>query len=100
MPTQELTKEERTLRILKMVLTTVIKETAVPTGTVHPLSENTIRDLRECLVLIADREKELAEAAGRAMNLRPRYVDEPRPRGPVVVPLHGTGLTRKKGSSG
>jgi hypothetical protein len=100
MPNQEPTEEERTLRILKKVLTTVIKETAVPPGTAHPLSESTIRDLRECLVLITDREKELAKAAGRTMNLRPRYIDEPRPRGPVVVPLRATGLTRKKGPSG
>jgi hypothetical protein len=91
-----LTKEERVLRVLKMVLTTVVKETAAPPGSPHPLSESTIRELRKCLGLIADREKELAEASGRSMNLRPRYVDEPRARGPVVIPLHRTGLARKK----
>ncbi len=95
-----LSKEERVLRILKMVLTTVIKETAVPSGAVHVLSERTIEDLRRSLALIADRERELAQAAGHAMNLRPRYADDPRPRAPVVIPLHQTGLTRKKKPSG
>ena len=94
---QELSKEERILRIMKMVLTNVIKETAVPPGTLHPLSKQTINDMRECLVLIVSREQELAEAAGRTMAHRPRYVDDPKRQEKVAVPLHKTDLVKNQG---
>lgn len=82
------TEEERVLRILKMVLTRVAKETAVPPGTAHPLSRDTIEELRRCFALIADREKELGEAAGRPMTARPRFIDEPRRRAENVIRFH------------
>lgn len=78
-------KEEKILRAVKLALTNVIKDTATKPGMVHPLTDNTIQDLRQCLSLISARERELAEAAGRPMNDRPRYVDEPQPPGPAVV---------------
>ncbi len=87
MSEHELTKEERILRAVKQTLTRVIKDTATQPGLKHPLSEPTIEDLRHCLVLISERERELAEAAGRAEEKRPYYVDEPRASGPVEVPL-------------
>ena len=52
--------------------------------------------MRECLVLIVSREKELAEAAGRTMAHRPRYVDDPKRQGKVAVPLHETDLVKGK----
>lgn len=79
------TKEEKILRAVKKTLTNVIKDTATRPGMVHPLTDHTIEDLRECLALISARERELAVAAGRPMNDRPRYVDEPQPPGPAVV---------------
>jgi hypothetical protein len=45
--------------------------------------------IRDCLALISARESELAEEAGRPMNMRPRFVDEPQTS--VVVPLDVTG---------
>lgn len=73
----EVSTEERILRAVKLALTRVIKDTATPPGMTHPLKEGTIEDLRQCLVLISARERELAQAAGRAQDQRPRFVDEP-----------------------
>ena len=71
------TLEERILEAVKMTLTRVIRDTATPPGMRHPLSDETIADLRQCLALISARERELAEAAGRAPSGRPRYADDP-----------------------
>lgn len=92
----ELTKEERILRIMKRVLTDVAKDTHAKPGFRHPLSENTIEGMRECLALIAAREQELAEEFGRPMNMRPRFIDEPKRE--VVVPLDTSGLRGKNPS--
>ncbi|RMD68656.1 MAG: segregation and condensation protein A [Gammaproteobacteria bacterium] len=89
---EKLSTEERILRIMRQVLTRIAKETAVPPGTLHPLSDETLIQIRECLALIALREKELAEAAGRPKKERPRFIDEPR--GEVVIPLEKTGLKK------
>ncbi len=93
MSEQELTKEEQILRSVKGIVTQVIKETATPPGMSHPLSEETIKAMRECLLLISIREQELAREHGRSMDMRPRYRDEPvKPNEAVVVPLHKSGL--------
>lgn len=87
MNTAELSKEELILKSVKMVITQVAKDTATEPGLKHPLSDQTIKDLRDCLVLITEREQELAQAAGRPLDERPRFVDEPRPTDEVVVPI-------------
>ena len=89
-------KEALILQAVKRVLTDVIKDTATPPGMRHPLKEDTIRSMRDCLVLISDREQELAAEEGRSMDLRPHYTDEPRAKGKVVVPLDTSGLFGKK----
>jgi hypothetical protein len=50
------------------------------------LSDPTIEDVRQCLGLIAAREKELADVQGRGGE-RPYYVDEPPDA--RVVPIAG-----------
>jgi len=85
MADQELGKEERILRVMKRVLTDVAKDTYTKPGYRHPLSDNTVEGIRQCLALITAREGELNEAAGRSSNMRPRFVDEPQTS--VVVPL-------------
>lgn len=85
MTEENLTKEERVLRAMKRVLTNIAKDTYTRPGYRHPLSDGTVNDIRNCLSLITAREAELNEAAGRAMNDRPRFVDEPQSS--VVVPL-------------
>jgi hypothetical protein len=99
MNTEELSKEERILRVMKIVLVNVIKDTTAPPGTVHPLKKQTQADIRDALLLITEREKELAEAAGRPSTLRPHFVDEPKAQGEVMIPLHRSGLTKKDEST-
>jgi hypothetical protein len=85
MADQEPGKEERILRIMKRVLTDIAKDTYTRPGYRHPLSDDTVKGIRDCLGLIAAREAELAEEAGRPMTMRPRFVDEPQTS--VVVKL-------------
>lgn len=87
-------KEERILRAMKQVLTSVARDTATEPGMKHPLSEETINDIRQCLLLISNREKELVEERGGSMDKRPRFTDEPKPQGEVVVSIDS--ITRKK----
>lgn len=86
MTDQELTKEERILRVMKRVLTDVAKDTYTRPGHRHPLSDETVDGIRNCLSLITARETELHTAAGRSMDARPRFIDEPQTS--VVVPLN------------
>ena len=79
MNTAEPSVEQRILQAVKMTLAGVIRDTATPAGMRHPLSDQTIADLRQCLSLISARERELAQAAGEEPKERPRFVDEPRP---------------------
>lgn len=95
MSDSEFSKEEKILSAVKRVLTEVIKDTATQPGLKHPLSENTINGLRDCLLLISQREQELADASGRAMDKRPRFIDEPREQGDVVVPINKIGKAKK-----
>ena len=77
--------ERRILSAVRIALAGVIRDTATPAGMQHPLSDQTIEDLRQCLALISARERELTEAAGVAQNLRPRYADEPAANAGSVV---------------
>lgn len=86
MSTDNLSPEERILRMVKRVLTEIAKDTSTPPGMKHPLSEHTIQGIRDCLSLISTRERELADAAGRPNRARPEFVDEPKKT--HVVTLH------------
>ena len=88
--------EERILRAVKFTLANVIRDTATPPGMRHPLSDSTIEDLRQCLALIAARERELATAAGRPSTRRPRHPGNSRPQ-PQVVRLHRPKPPKKPG---
>ncbi len=81
----EVSIEEKILRIMKRVLTDVARDTHVQPGLKHPLTENTILGIRDCLSLITARESELAIAAGKESKMRPHFVDEPKTS--VVVKL-------------
>ena len=98
MSEENLSKEERILRMMRRVLTDIARETYTRPGLRHPLSEITLLNMRDCLALIAARERELAEAAGRPSRARPRYADEPRPTS-VVVSLDTGAARRKDGPS-
>ncbi|MFP5348737.1 MAG: segregation and condensation protein A [Gammaproteobacteria bacterium] len=85
--------EHRILRAVKSVLTDVVRDTATAPGLRHPLSDKTIDNIRECLKLISARERELVEAGGGKMNMRPRFVDEPSTT--TVVPIDRIGRPGK-----
>lgn len=89
MTDETLSKEAQVLRMVKRVLTDIAKDTSTAPGLKHPLSENTIQGIRDCLSLISARELELAEEAGQPMNMRPRFTDEPNQA--VVVPINQIG---------
>lgn len=94
MSTNEFSKEEKILQMMRKTLTEVAKDTYTDPSLKHPLSENTINSIRECLRLITAREAELAEAAGRPSAHRPRYVDEPKKS--VVVELDPSGFKKNR----
>ena len=71
-------KEREILKVMRKVLTSVIKDTTPPHRDMkHPPSDGTIEDVRLCLGLIAARERELADAAGVRME-RPYFSDDAR----------------------
>ena len=71
--------------VMRKVLAQIIKDTTPPSKAMkHPLSEQTIQDVRHCLGLISSRERELADLAGVARE-RPFYTDEQRPADVVSI---------------
>ncbi len=96
MSKEEPSREELILKAVKVVLTNVVKDTATEPGLKHPLGDTTLVGIRDCLGLISQREQELAQEAGREMNMRPRFIDEPDPQGEVVIPLDKIVRAKKK----
>ncbi len=69
-------KERDLLVVMRKVLANIVKDTTPAHKDLkHPLSDNTIQDIRTCLGLISNRERELADIAGIAQE-KPYYVDE------------------------
>lgn len=99
MSQHEPSKEELILRTVKKTLTGVIKDTATQPGMIHPLSEATIDQLRQCLMLISEREKELSEDAGRPQSQRPHFTDERKAVADVIIPIGSIGKHGKKPST-
>ena len=71
-------KEQRTLLVMRKVLSAIIRETTPNPGMKHVLSDKTREDIRLCFGLIAAREQELAEESGIEVKERPRYPDQPK----------------------
>ncbi|NNG13718.1 MAG: segregation and condensation protein A [Gammaproteobacteria bacterium] len=74
--------ELRVIRAMKTTLMGVIKDTTSQPGQKHPLSDETIENIRQCLGLITSREQSLTGDAGKR---RPKFIDEPEDS--VVVDL-------------
>lgn len=86
--------EFRVLRAVKQTLTGVVRDTAVPPGMKHPLSDATIENVRQCLMLISAREQELLAEAGESADMRPHFIDEPQTT--TVVSIDKIGRKNKK----
>jgi hypothetical protein len=85
--TDDSSKERQILMVMRKVLAAVIKDTTPPSRALkHPLTDRTIEDIRNCLGLIAARERELADAAGVAQE-RPFFTDDPAAQASRVVPI-------------
>ena len=81
------TPEEIILHKVKRVLSDVAKDTATQTGQPHPLSEQTIDNLRKCLGLISDREQEIGKTLGRSWDQRPYFIDDEKAPKDAVVSI-------------
>jgi hypothetical protein len=76
MAEQNSSKEREILMVMRKVLASVIKDTTPAHRDMkHPLSGNTIEDVRMCLGLITARERELADEAGVPME-KPYFSDD------------------------
>lgn len=86
----DLQKERDIMMVMRKVLTSIVREvTPEHKSLQHPLSDQTIQDIRNCLGLITAREKELAEEAGITAVERPYYTDQVRDS--TVVPISNIG---------
>ncbi len=81
-------KEREILMVMRKVLTSVIRDVTPAPGKPTPLTEQTAEGVRDCLKLIAVRERELADAAGAVVE-KPYYVDQPPATKAVPVPKIG-----------
>lgn len=88
----ELTVEQCILIAMRKTLGGIIRDVTPPAGMRHPFTDETMEDVRQCLNLIAAREKELADTQGRGGE-RPYYSDEPQQA--QVVPIGGIGRRNK-----
>jgi len=78
MSSEYLSKEHQIIATMRQVLSRIARDTAPSPGRPHALRESTINDVKHCLALITAREREIYEEAGKTMDLRPRYADEPK----------------------
>lgn len=73
----------RIMKMMRQVLSSVARDTVPPAGMKHPLSDETIQNIRECLSVISVRERELGlEVGSNESDKRPRFIDEPK--APVI----------------
>ena len=78
MSSEYLSKEHQIIATMRKVLSSIVRDTTPPPGRPHPLRESTIKDIKHCFALITAREQEIHEQAGKGMDKRPRYADEPK----------------------
>ena len=86
---ENLSKEQRILRVLRKVLGNIVKDTTPPPGMLHPLSQQSREDIRDLFALIAEREKELADLHSPDRVERPYFAGDSKPSN--VINLHTPG---------
>ncbi|MDH5472431.1 MAG: segregation and condensation protein A [Gammaproteobacteria bacterium] len=90
---QELSKELQILVTMRKVLSSIIRDITPEPGMKHPLSGQTMEDVRQCFALLTAREKELNELAGMPSQHRPQFVDDQNKAN--VVQFHNMNSTKK-----
>lgn len=93
MAAEDSDKERRILRVLRIVLGNIVKDTTPQPGTPHVLRDTTIDSIRDLFALISERERELADQAGLNRNERPYFTDEQRTT--ATIQVHRRSRTRK-----
>lgn len=83
MNTEELSKEQQILRIMRKTLGNVVRDVTPLGGRPNPLKDSTIQDIKDCFALISDRERELAEQLGFDQS-KPYYKDGEQPSANVL----------------
>jgi hypothetical protein len=83
MNTEELSKEQQILRVMRKTLGNVVRDVTPLGGRPNPLSGDTIQDIKDCFALISERERELAEKLGFA-EAKPYYKDGSIPNAQVL----------------
>jgi hypothetical protein len=68
--------EQRIMRMMRKTLTSIVRDTAPRDGNPSPLSEDTVLNIKDCLMVISNRETELAKLTGRTLDERPHFTDE------------------------
>jgi len=94
MSSDDLSKEQQVMIVMRKVLAQIVRETTPSPGMRHPLSKGTIDDIRQCFALISAREQELAREAGVEIRERPVYRDQGG--GDRIVPIGQIGGKRGK----
>ncbi len=75
-----LTKEQQVMVAMRKTLANIVKDTTPSDpGLIHPLSKDTVDDIRACFSLIAARERELMAELGVENKSRPFFTDEVKP---------------------
>ncbi len=75
----ELRAEQRIMIMMRKTLGKVVRDTTPSTpGLSRLIADDTVEDIRQCLKMISERERELADGLGIEVKERPRYADEPR----------------------
>ena len=73
---------------MRKVLSSVIRDITPEPGMKHPLTDQTMEDVRQCFALITAREKEINEHAGMPSLHRPQFTDDKNKAN--VVQFHTT----------
>lgn len=84
--TENLSKEQRILRVLRKVLASIVKDSTPPPGMLHPLSEQTREDIRDLFGLISEREKELADISNPDRSEKPYFAGDKKPSNVINMP--------------
>ena len=83
MDTEELSKEQRILRLMRKTLGNIVRDVTPLGGRTNPLSGDTIQDIKDCFALISEREQELAESLDLD-QAKPYYRDDEQQSAQVI----------------